>query len=327
MLTTDRCREGDKIMDDDTTLREIVSVYNRVRENIAATREIKYRRLKAIIAAAAAAVIAIVIFTIYMEQGRAAFAIAIVGGFSVVALFGWLQGRAEVPAEKLQAIVRESLLPTIFSDIEGFRYLPNRNRLIESVPTDIKPDYMSINPGDLVEGSYKDRKFAINEVDLVEQKPDGNGRETVFKGVALLRELPAPLPATLTVRENRLALTKWASKKFRMAPKGDHVKFEHKQFETRYDVHSTDVEFARKVFDEKGILAYLTMQRAHATGNFQMSTSGSKVYLMIEHSHNFFEIPPIDRPFSESRDVSPLRTEIEKFLALMDNLDTLLVRN
>lgn len=279
------------------TISDIVAEYNKERERVAGVRVLSGKRNLLYLVPAGAAVVAVIGFFIFNGQGKSATITLILGGLAWVFLAAMLENDSDQPVNRLQNNLRNRLFPALFSDVKNIRFNKQSNRSIEThIPGPLLPRHNQSSAGDIVEGQYKGRHFTIGEYHLEFTSKPGHARvtRTVFKGLAVVYQLSHPLPAKLVVRENRSAVTKWLIENLSDSVLGEHINIDIQDFESHYDLHCIDEQFARKVFDFIGVSLFLEMQGRYATGHFQMQADHTKVSLLIDHPVDFFEMPPID---------------------------------
>jgi len=318
---------------DMSELTRRIAAYNAERPGVIALRDNNRQQLLKKLMPYAALVVIAAVAAAFLAHWLVAVAIAVLGGGALIAAWLWQSVDADAPADALNERMRSEVLPAIFHDIDDFNFEANVYGFLDEIPGAIMPAYDKGEWGDLIEGSYRGRDFAINELHLIaEERSAANTSNTGaatrnvtrFKGVAIQARLARKVPETLILRKGRAAAARWIAKKLGAALKEPHVETGDSEFDRRHEVHCRDEKYARAVFSADGIKRFHAMQQQYSTGDFQFVARKRTLTMMIEQSHDFFEIPPIEHPFDEARDVPRLREEIEGFLALLAEMDRLL---
>ena len=306
---------GGIIMD----IAQAVAAYNQQREGFAATRSAAYGKQNYIMAALAV-VLVTVVFGLYRGgNSTAAIVAGFVGVFGLCICFAVLRGKADEPGIMLQTTMREKVFPALFSDIKDARFLAKTKGFYNEIPDGIRRTGTKYEWGDLIEGSYKGHPIEINEVTVFKKTKSGSETKTVqdFKGIALRTGLENAVP-DLIVTKGRMAVARWISEK--LGTRGDtpHVAFDDAAFEAAFDVHCGDEGFARSVFSDAGRARLMTLQARHTKGALRLAATGTQAYILLDHAKDFFELPPLDRPFNEATDGRALHSEMQGFLELID---------
>lgn len=313
-------------------LSGVIAAYNAKRPGVLAIRANNRKQLAKTLAPPAIVVALAAIAAFVLIHVGVAIAVAVLGGIGVSLAYLWKSVDADEPADSLHEEMRKKVLPAIFDDIEAFNFEANVHGFLDEIPAAILPSHDKGKWGDLVEGRFRGRRFAINEMRLISEARSSSSKDhagankdvTVFKGVAVRATLSRKVPATLIVRANRAALSRWLAEKMGRAPNEPHIETGDAAFDKRHDLHCRDAGFARKVFSDRGIARFAAIEGHYSSGNLQFVASGRTLTMMIDQTHDFFEIPPIERPFDDVADVARLRDEIDGFLQLIDDMERLL---
>lgn len=298
-----------------TEIAEAVRAYNAEREALAATRGKAYGKQNWIMAGLALALAAGAILLGRSGMVGGAVALAFVGVIVLGIVFVVMRGSADSPGIELQTTMREQVFPALFSDVEGMTFKADTKGFYDEIPDALKPGGDRAGWGDLIEGTYSGQPAAINEISISRVTESGDERKTVqvFKGVALRTGLAQPV-SDLIVCKNRLAVAKWVSEKLGTGSDMPHVEFDDPAFEEEVDVHCENEGFARAVFGDEGRARFMALKAEHTKGSLQIAATGEAAYVLLEHDRDFFELPPLDRPFDQARDGHRLKTEMQGFL-------------
>ncbi len=308
-----------------TELTAIITGYNAQREIVAKKYNAGGKRL-GIIMMVLVCVWLVAVLIIYNQFGiMTALITGIIGALIAGMFFERGENINAAEVNRLQEQLRKLVFPTVFGNIDDFRFEADTKGFVYRIPKTIMPEYNRSDWGDLIEGKIKGQSFAINEMHL-EYRTSGKNSSTVtvFKGVAVRLQRRADKAPTLAVRNNRMALTKFASNIFGMGIKDKHIKILDDELEEQYDVHCSDQNYVEKVFSSDGIELFKTMLQEHARGQFQFATSDNHIYMLIEQGHDFFELPSINLPLDQVEDIIRLRKEMNGFLNLFKQMDKLL---
>ncbi len=308
-----------------TELTAIITDYNAQREIVAQNYNAGNKSLRKIMAVMSFLAFIIIIIVFKSFGGQPGFYAVVVSLIILMFFYSWRSSVDISSAKRLQEQLRKLIFPTIFENVDDFSYDAKTNGFVQQIPESIMPKYNRSEWGDLIQGKFNNQSFAINEINL-SYKTSGKASRTVtvFKGVVVRLQRRADKAPTLTVRNNRMALTKWVSNAVGSGIKDQHIKVLDEDIEGQYDVHCRDQNYVKKVFSSDGIKLFKTMIREHAQGQFQFATSDSHIYLLIEQDHDFFELPSINFPLDQVEDIIRLRKEMKGFLNLFKQMDKLL---
>jgi len=308
-----------------TEIAQAIGTYNDQRASLAATRAKAYTKQNFIMAGLAFGLFAIAFYVFRSGSVGGAVAVVFIGVIVLGVVFAVLRGSADGPGIALQRTMREQVFPALFSDVEQLSFQADTKGFYDEIPDALKPGGDRFGWGDLIEGTYQGQPIAINEVSVSKTIERDDKTETiqVFKGIAIRTELDRSVPE-LIVSKGRLAVARWISEK--LGTRGDtpHVAFEDQEFEAAFDVHSGNEDFARAVFSGEGRAQFIQLQSAHAKGQLQMAATDTVAYLLVEHDRDFFELPPLDRPFNEGTDGRRLQDEMRGFLELIGSVRAML---
>lgn len=306
-------------------IAQAVAAYNDQRAGLAATRGKAYGKQNWIMAALALALVAVAFSVFRGGSVGGAVAVVFIGVIVLGVVFAILRGSADGPGVALQKTMREQVFPALFTDVEGLSFQADTKGFYDEIPDAIKPGGDRFGWGDLIEGEYLGHPIAINEITVSRTTERDDQKETVqvFKGIAIRTGIEQSVP-DLIVSKGRLAVARWISEK--LGTRGDtpHVAFDDEAFEAAFDVHSNNEGFARAVFSDAGRAQFMQLQSTHTKGSLQIAASDRSAFVLVEHDRDFFELPPLDRPFSEGTDGRKLQSEMRGFLDLIDSVRALL---
>ena len=151
----------------------------------------------------------------------------------------------------------------------------------------------------------------------------GTKAVTEFAGVLCYTRLSAPLPMELVVTTRQRRGLKWALKLFDTATRRQRIMTNDRGFDSRFDVYCASGTFANSVLSEAGRVRVMLMRDHPLCKDFKIAAQDDRAYMLIPSRRNFFEMPPLNRPFNEAQDGARLQQEVENFLSMAKEMRAL----
>ncbi|MBX9727178.1 MAG: DUF3137 domain-containing protein [Rickettsiales bacterium] len=209
--------------------------------------------------------------------------------------------------------VKQQIFPTVFAHFGDFTYTPDaRFSMDDWQPTGIFPTITSANFEDKVSGHYRDVPLEIVEAKLT--KGSGKSERTFFKGLIVTLALPKRFTGTTVIHRDKGKVGNLlGTRKF------NPVRLESPDFESRYEVYSTDQVEARY------LISTTFMERLMALEDKLGCTLEAVFYkrellIMLASDRKWFEPSSIYEPATFAKDIGLIFDQMQQLFAIIDVL-------
>lgn len=228
-----------------------------------------------------AVVIIGIILVILMKDEVPFQAIFIVGGL-ILAFFGRRVAKVKKEAKL-------SVLPIICDHLE-FEYSsdPRHNLLKRFEDLSLVPGHNRETREDEISGTLTDVDFWLQEAKLVKVSGSGKNRtrRTVFKGLLCHFDFHKKFRGTTIGRKDFTSFGNFFSG---FSTSGERVKLEDPEFESKFEVYSTDQIEARYLLTPGFMQRVLDLLQIPQVKHVQFAFDDGKFYMAIESPKKFFE--------------------------------------
>lgn len=186
---------------------------------------------------------------------------------------------------------------------------------------DLLPKWDKINLEDEISGRYRDVEITLLEAKLTEivqsmgDDEDREERRVVFQGLLIECDFPKSFKGTTTVLSDRLL------KGFR---KGERVRLEDPEFESRYDVFSDDQVEARFLLTPLFMERIKELDQTSNCVGLQMAFADDKLRLALRMSRDQFEIVSLRKSLVDKQQIKAVA---EQICIIFDIVETLSLDN
>jgi len=263
------------------------------------------------------AVLLLLIFVGFRTLTSFSFEITLLAAFLVVVgAFFWLRNAFR----KFDEAARELIMPSVCGLIGEVDY----ERRPSGYQTLHLFEYVGAVPGfsrssleDLFTGRHRDTDYAMVEAKL---RTRGRRSRTVFKGLLLTVSVPQAFKAKVLIgREAGELLNKldsWFKKLSDMKP----VQFQHRDFETTFEVYSDDPDEARELLNPGFLDSMLAIAKGHE-GRVRAAFVDGWFLLSLESRKSFFEPVSLFRKTDDLKD--RIRSLVDEMLIAHRLIDIL----
>ena len=244
------------------------------------------------------------------------------GGAGVTLLFlGALYWWVTKPRREYAKAYKQEVLPEIAKLFGNFMYmLDGRIALDKMKPSKILPHHDRYDSEDYFTGSYKDVNIEFSEVDFKQKRRNKNRTYyvSVFKGLAILLDMKSKKFYGHTILDrNKSKLSEWFKEKSSKLKRANLV---DPKFEGIYDVYTNDQVEARYLVDPVMMEHFTGLNEQYDGKSLMASFYDSKLLILIESPHNYFEPADLEIPATDPRSILSMKKEIEEILSLIDRL-------
>jgi len=242
-------------------------------------------------------------------------------GVTAIAL-GLLYTWVTKPKREYVAAYKQKVMPRIARVVGDLFYDAAGGIPMEKIkPSKIVPSYDKVKTEDYFEGHYKGVATSFSELKLTERRGSGKNRRTVttFKGLVILLTMTKRkfLGHTIVTRDQG-AVADWFTKKTIGLTRANLV---DPVFEKQFNVYTNDQVEGRYLVDPL-MMQKLTDLCAHYKGDSLMAAYyDSKMLIMINSKHNYFEPPDLHHPAVDINAVKMLREEVSNIAGIIDYLE------
>jgi len=238
------------------------------------------------------------------------------GAGLTLAVLGVIYGWVTAPKRAYAKAYKQEIMPAVAA-LFGLRFaVDGKIPMHDMQGSKIIPAHDRYTSEDYFEGAHKGARIRFSEIHL-EQRRRSNKRTyyaTVFKGMAILIELPRPRFYGHTILTTGSVL-EWFREKSLGLQRADLV---DPVFEKKYSVFTNDQVEARYLIDPAMVDRITRLQHSHVSGRLMASYKDKRVLLLIETKKNLFEPADITIPATDAEGLSVLRHDVAETLALVD---------
>ena len=230
-------------------------------------------------------------------------------------------GYISVTKGKLAEEFKNEILTKQMESIDEVKYHANDSiSLSEFYESNIYHNRIDRYSGeDLFEGKKDKTTYKFSEI-LAEEKhttTDSKGRTkttwvTIFNGIMMIADFNKIIKSeTRVIQRSESFFNKWFKNKTK-------VELESPEFEKMFETYSQDQVEARYILTPSMMERILKLQKSMGS-KVHLSFNGSKVYIAISNSYNFFEAD-LDQPIN-SEQIERIFGEIRECIEIIDILD------
>ncbi len=242
------------------------------------------------------------------------------GGLSV-AFLGGLYWWVTKPRREYAVAYKEKILPKLGELFGGFLYMIDGEIPVHKMlPSKILPRHDKYNTEDYFSGQYKGVSVEFSEVDLKQKRRSKNRTYyvSVFKGLAIMLDMKSKKFYGHTMLDkDRAKITEWFKEKSDGLKRANLV---DPEFEKIFDVYTNDQVEARYLIDPVMMEHLKGVQRQYDGKGLTAAFYDSKLLILIESTHNYFEPADLEIPATDPRSVISMKREIGEILSLVDRL-------
>ncbi len=242
------------------------------------------------------------------------------GGLSL-AFLGGLYWWVTKPRREYAREYKRKILPKLASLFGDFRYeLSGMIGMNVLRPSGILPRHDKVDMEDFFTGSYQGVDIKFCEADF-KQKRRGKNRTyyvSVFKGLIILLDMKSKKFYGHTMLDkDRAKIAEWFKEKSDGLKRANLV---DPEFEKIFDVYTNDQVEARYLIDPVMMERLKGVQEQYDGKGLTAAFYDSKLLILIESKHNYFEPADLEIPATDPRSVISMKREIGEILSLVDRL-------
>lgn len=299
-------RDPESYMPDAAAVAEIkaqIEAYNRARPAIYDAC-MKW----AVIACAAYAVAALVLYNMISDMKQSGFILIVLGAGGY---FLWtLMWR---PMDRHQAALRARLFPSLFGFMDNVGYAKGvAPPFLHYVKTLGLVEYEDASNDDLITGRHEGMDFELLETELT---VGHKNRKTVFKGLIFHFRLDRPFPGILVAAKRGNWLDRALGGLFSSGP-GREIKSGNSRLDETHQFFTDNFGAARPVIDGPLISVLTWFGNEWHGGDVRIAITDEHGYLLLPSPHNYFELPGRERDMDYDRDARPLIHEMVTALSV-----------
>lgn len=233
------------------------------------------------------------------------------------ALYAWVTHprRQYAKAYKLQ------ILPDLAKLFGNFTYdLKGKVAVHKMRPSKILPNHDRCDSEDYFSGTYKGVNIEFSEVDFKQRRRSKNRTYyvSVFKGLVILLDMNTKKFYGHTMLDkDKGKIGEWFKQKSSNLKRANLV---DPEFEEIFDVYTNDQVEARYLIDPVMIERLKGLQVEYGGENMTAAFYDSKMLMLIESKHNYFEPAELEIPATDPRSILSMKKEIGEILSLIDRL-------
>lgn len=233
-------------------------------------------------------------------------------------LYAWVTH----PKRQYAKSYKEKILPKIATLFGDFRYdIAGRISLSKMQPSKILPRHDRYETEDYFAGQYKGVEIEFSEIDFKQRRRSKNRTYyvTVFKGLAILLDMKGKKFYGHTMLDkNRSKMTEWFKER---SSDLKRAKLVDPEFEKLFDVYTNDQVEARYLIDPVMMERLKCLQEEYEGEGMTAAYYDSKMLVLIESKHNYFEPADLTIPATDPRSILNMKREVGEILSLVDRLD------
>jgi len=246
------------------------------------------------------------------DDGGAGLSVAVIGG-----LYWWVTQ----PKRQYAKAYKERILPKLANLFGEFRYdLNGRIELYKMQPSKILPNHDRFKTEDYFQGTYNGVDIEFTEIDFQQKRRSKNRTHyvSVFKGLAILLDMKTKKFYGHTMLDkDRGKISEWFKEKSNKLKRANLV---DPEFEKIFDVYTNDQVEARYLIDPVMIERLKGLQEEYDGNNMTAAFYESKMLILIQSKHNYFEPADLEIPATDPRSILSMKNEIGEILSLIDRL-------
>lgn len=242
-------------------------------------------------------------------------------GLTVLAL-GALYAWVTHPRRQYAKAYKLQILPDLAKLFGDFTYdLKGQIALYKMQPSKILPNHDRCDSEDYFSGTYKGVDIEFSEVDFKQRRRSKNRTYyvSVFKGLVILLDMNTKKFYGHTMLDkNKGKIGEWFKQKSSNLKRANLV---DPEFEEMFDVYTNDQVEARYLIDPVMIERLKGLQMEYGGEGMTAAFYDSKMLILIESKHNYFEPAELEIPATDPRSILSMKKEIGEILSLIDRLD------
>ncbi len=242
-------------------------------------------------------------------------------GLTIMAL-GGLYAWVTHPKRQYAKEYKKEILPKIATLFGDFEYgIGGRISLSKIQPSKILPRHDRYETEDYFSGEYKGVAIEFSEVDFKQRRRSKNRTYyvSVFKGLAILLDMNSKKFYGHTMLDkNRSKMTEWFKER---SSDLKRAKLVDPEFEGVFDVYTNDQVEARYLIDPVMMERLKCLQEEYEGEGMTAAYYDSKMLVLIESKHNYFEPADLTIPATDPRSILNMKREVGEILSLVDRLD------
>jgi len=251
------------------------------------------------------------------------FQFALFFAFAANAIFySW----SKKPIAEFRGGIKLAIFPKLLAYFgEDFRYsaIPTWS-LNQLTGFGILPDFDRQQTEDQLDGYYQHVHFRMMEAHLLESSEDSEGRQrerTVFNGFLMLFNFNKSFAGRTVIQKDQGVLSKW----FKGSSDGlERVRLEDPQFESLFDVFSTDQIEARYLLTPSFMERLLSLSKVfggkRAAKSICCSFFNHQLLLMVDNASDRFATSSIFEQITFEHETATLFNELNEVFAVIDTL-------
>ncbi|MGH1377882.1 MAG: DUF3137 domain-containing protein [Alphaproteobacteria bacterium] len=242
------------------------------------------------------------------------------GGITLVFL-GMIYAWVTNPRRQYAKAYKQQILPDLAKLFGDFGYDLNGSvDRYKMQPSKIVPNHDRCESEDYFYGTYKGVDIEFSEVDFQERRRSKNRTYyvSVFKGLVILLDMNNKKFFGHTMLDkNKGKVGEWFKQKSSKLKRANLV---DPEFEELFDVYTNDQVEARYLIDPVMIERLKGLQVEYGGENMTAAFYDSKMLILIESNHNYFEPAELEIPATDPRSILSMKNEIGEILSLIDRL-------
>ncbi len=246
------------------------------------------------------------------DEGAAGLSVFFLG-----ALYTWVTS----PRRQYAKAYKERILPEIAKLFGNFTYdMDGQIPLHHMQKSKILPRHDKYESEDYFIGQYKGVNIQFSEVDFKQKRRSKNRTYyvSVYKGLAILLDMQTKKFYGHTMLErDKGKVSEWFKERSSKLKRANLV---DPEFEKMFDVYTNDQVEARYLIDPVMIEKIKGLQEEYDGESLTAAFYDSKMLVLIQSPHNYFEPAELEVPASDPRSIISMKREIGQVLSLIDRL-------
>ncbi len=239
-----------------------------------------------------------------------------------VAVLGGLYAWVTHPRRQYAKEYKVRILPDLAKLFGDFRYeLKGRISIDKMRPSKILPKHDKYKTEDYFQGQYKGVDIEFSEIDFKQRRRSKNRTYyvSVFKGLAILLDMQSKKFYGHTMLDrDRGKVSEWFKQRSSKLKRANLV---DPEFEDVFDVYTDDQVEARYLIDPVMMEKLKGLQEEYEGENMTAAFYESKMLILIQSKHNYFEAAALEIPATDPRSILNMKKEIGEILSLIERLN------
>lgn len=229
-------------------------------------------------------------------------------------IFWW----AHTISKNFENKVKEGIMRAFLSFFGNFRWSCKDSILKEEIEqSKLVPNFTSMNSDDYFEGTHRELKVVISEVELI--RKCGRDSSTVFDGIFVKFGMNKNFNSHTIITEDNIL-----NKFFKPDPKMQKVELEDPEFNKKFDVYSYDQVESRYILTTSFMERFKHLRETYKTPHIKASFLNNSVTIAMSCNRDMFKLGDLRKQINDTGEFQMLFEEFVAVLSLVEllNLDS-----